>query len=175
MSPRCTGPPAMSHCCWCRTADRRVTRCSVHLGSEASAGSAPVGSTTVLEEHANDQWLDIIQGTPVFTPDGRLVCALNDMDADTNRLTVDGRPFTPAGWQVREVLDVTDEDVLAVVQRTPELDGYEAPDGLSPWRGNADGHDARSFDVVSFDYDGNVLPMTARPGSWSASRCGEGW
>ena len=157
--------------------NRRQTRdqvLSVHLGSEASAGSAPVGSTTVLEEHANDQWLDIIQGTPVFTPDGRLVCALNDMDADTNRLTVDGRPFTPAGWQVREVLDVTDEDVLAVVQRTPELDGYEAPDGLSPWRGNADGHDARSFDVVSFDYDGNVLPMTARPGSWSASRCGEG-
>ena len=157
--------------------NRRQTRdqvLSVHLGSEASAGSAPVASTTVLEEHANDQWLDIIQGTPVFTPDGRLVCALNDMDADTNRLTVDGRPFTPAGWQVREVLDVTDEDVLAVVQRTPELDGYEAPDGLSPWRGNADGHDARSFDVVSFDYDGNVLPMTARPGSWSASRCGEG-
>ena len=157
--------------------NRRQTRdqvLSVHLGSEASAGSAPVGSTTVLEEHANDQWLDIIQGTPVFTPDGRLVCALNDMDADTNRLTVDGRPFTPAGWQVREVLNVTDEDVMAVVQRTPELDGYEAPDGLSPWRGDADGHDARSFDVVSFDYDGNVLPMTARPGSWSASRCGEG-
>ena len=157
--------------------NRRQTRdqvLSVHLGSEASAGSAPVGSTTVLEEHANDQWLDIIQGTPAFTPDGRLVCALNDMDADTNRLTVDGRPFTPAGWQVREVLDVTDEDVLAVVQRTPELDGYEAPDGLSPWRGDADGHDARSFDVVSFDYDGNALPMTARPGSWSASRCGEG-
>ena len=157
--------------------NRRQTRdqvLSVHLGSEASAGSAPVGSTTVLEEHANDQWLDIIQGTPAFTPDGRLICALNDMDADTNRLTVDGRPFTPAGWQVREVLDVTDEDVLAVVQRTPELDGYEAPDGLSPWRGDADGHDARSFDVVSFDYDGNVLPMTARPGSWSASRCGEG-
>ena len=48
---------------------------------------------------------------------------------------MDGRPFTPAGWQVREVLDVTDEDVLAVVQRTPELDGYEAPDGLS--RGEA--------------------------------------
>ena len=69
------------------------------------------------------------------------------------------------------MLDVTDEDVLAVVQRTPELDGYEAPDGLSPWRGNADGHDARSFDVVSFDYDGNVLPMTARPGSWSAHHC----
>ena len=50
--------------------NRRQTRdqvLSVHLGSEASAGSAPVGSTTVLEEHANDQWLDIIQGTPAFT------------------------------------------------------------------------------------------------------------
>ena len=31
---------------------------------------------------------------------------MNDMDADTNRLTVDGTPFTPKGLQVREVLDV---------------------------------------------------------------------
>ena len=46
---------------------------------------------------------------------------MNDMDVDTNRLTVDGTPFTPAGLQVREVLDVTDNDVLCVVQRTPEI------------------------------------------------------
>ena len=39
----------------------------------------------------------------------------------SNRLTVDGRPFTPAGWNVRTVLAVTDEDVLAVVQRAPEI------------------------------------------------------
>lgn len=86
----------------------------------------PTGRTRVLEEHANDQWIDIVLGAPAFTPGtGRLVCALNDMDTDTNRLTVDGRPFTPVGWQVREVLDVSDQNVLAVVQRTP----VEAADG----------------------------------------------
>ena len=41
--------------------------------------------------------------------------------------------------------------------------------GLSP-----SGASYPSSSGVSFDYDGNVLPMTARPGSWSASRCGEG-
>ena len=75
----------------------------------------------MLEKHSNAYWLDLIHGTPAFTPNGRLICAMNDMDADTNRLTVDGVPFTPAGLQVREVLNVTDDDVLCVVQRTPEL------------------------------------------------------
>ncbi len=74
----------------------------------------------MLEEHENPQWLDLIHGTPAFTPDGRLICAVNDMEHDTNRLSVDGVPFTPVGWQVRQVLDVTDTDVLAVVSRTPE-------------------------------------------------------
>nr|APO29944.1 Dipeptidyl peptidase IV (DPP IV) N-terminal region [uncultured bacterium] len=82
------------------------------IGETSSfASSAPtLGATRVLEEHANEQWIDLIQGTPAYTTDGRLVCSLNDMDTDTNRLTVDGRPFTPAGWNVRTVLDVTDTD-----------------------------------------------------------------
>ena len=98
----------------------------------------------MLEEHSNDCWLDLIAGTPAYTPDGGLVCAMNDMDADTNRLTVDGTPFTPKGLQVREVLDVTDDDVLCVVQRTPEL--LPAADLPFLWQSNADDHDARSFD-----------------------------
>lgn len=130
----------------------------------------PDGSTTVLEGHSNPQWLDLVEGTPVTTPDGRLVCAFNDMDADTNRLTVDGRPFTPVGWQVRRVLDVGEEDVLAVVQRTPDL----ASDVPAAWRDHADEHDARSFDVVRIDYAGNVFPVTVHPGVWTASRRGRG-
>lgn len=130
----------------------------------------PDGSTTVLESHSNPRWLDLVAGTPAMTPDGRLVCAFNDMDADTNRLTVDGRAFTPAGWQVRRVLDVGDEDVLAVVQRTPDL----APDVPAVWRARADEHDARSLDVVRLDYAGNVLPVTGLPGVWTASRHGRG-
>ena len=87
--------------------------------------------TTVLEEHRNEQWLDIVLGTPCMTPDGRLVCARNDMEHDTNRLTVDGTAFTPIGWQVRQVLGVDDDAVLAVVQRTPEIAVGLPP---VPWR-----------------------------------------
>ncbi|NEG89438.1 prolyl oligopeptidase family serine peptidase [Bifidobacterium aerophilum] len=138
-----------------------------------------MGETRVLATHHNDQWIDLIHGTPAFTPDGRLVCSLNDMDSDTNRLTVDGRAFTPAGWNVRQVLDVTDKDVLAVVQREPDL----APDVPAAWTkagsGAADerrcgGHDARSFDVVSIAFDGVIEPVTTVPGSWTASRGARG-
>ena len=138
---------------------------------EYAEGERP-GSTRVLEEHSNAYWLDLIHGTPAFTPNGRLICAMNDMDADTNRLTANGMPFTPAGLQVREVLDVTDDDVLCVVQRTPEI----LPESDLPflWQSNAADHDARSFDVVSIRYDGTWEPLTYAPGQWTMSRAGNG-
>lgn len=138
------------------------------------------GSTRVLEEHANDQWIDLVPGTPAYTPDGHLVCSLNDMAADTNRLTVDGRPFTPAGWNVREVLHVSDDGVVAVVQREPDL----APDVPAVWKAQGGEHDARSFDVVLFDFGAGAdadaagasadaialpVPITTTPGVWTAS------
>lgn len=138
---------------------------------EYAEGERP-GSTRVLEKHSNAYWLDLIHGTPAFTPNGRLICAMNDMDADTNRLTVDGVPFTRAGLQVREVLNVTDDDVLCVVQRTPELLSDDSLPFL--WQSNAADHDARSFDVVSIRYDGTWEPLTYAPGQWTMSRAGNG-
>ncbi|RSX52220.1 Xaa-Pro dipeptidase [Bifidobacterium goeldii] len=150
---------------------RVVTKSETAADSSAApAQLRPLGSTVVLEEHANDQWIDIIHGTPAYTPNGRLVCSLNDMTADTNRLTVDGTPFTPAGWNVRRVLDITDTDVLAVVQREPDL----APEVPAAWAENAAGHDARSYDVVSIAFDGTITPVTIEPGSWTASRGARG-
>lgn len=158
--------------------NRRQTRDQV-LEVAVAADGAALGATRVLEEHANEQWIDLVHGTPAYTPDGRLVCSLNDMATDTNRLTMDGRPFTPAGWNVRTVLAVTDEDVLAVVQRAPEI-ATEVP---RAWAGSGaasdaeslfGGHDARSFDVVSMGYDGSVAPITTEPGQWTASRGARG-
>ena len=133
-------------------------------------GVVPLMPVTVLETHTNEQWIDLIGGTPVYTPSGALICSINDMENDTNRLTVDGRPFTPVGWQVRAVLDADDETVMCVVQRSPE----QAPDVPKQWASTAADHDARSFDVVAFDYDGNVYPVTDEPGVWSATRAGDG-
>ena len=154
--------------------NRRQTRDQV-LEVAVAADGAALGATRVLEEHANEQWIDLVHGTPAYTPDGRLVCSLNDMATDTNRLTVDGRPFTPAGWNVRAVLDVTDDDVLAVVQRAPEI-ATEVPRAWAGSDADSDaeslfgGHDARSFDVVSIDYNGTITPVTTDPGQWTASR-----
>lgn len=39
---------------------------------EYAEGERP-GSTRVLEEHSNAYWLDLIHGTPAFTPNGRLI------------------------------------------------------------------------------------------------------
>ena len=154
--------------------NRRQTRDQV-LEVAVAADGAALGATRVLEEHANEQWIDLVHGTPAYTPDGRLVCSLNDMATDTNRLTMDGRPFTPAGWNVRAVLDVTDDDVLAVVQRAPEI-ATEVPRAWAGSDADSDaeslfgGHDARSFDVVSIDYNGTITPVTTDPGQWTASR-----
>lgn len=151
--------------------NRRQTRDQV-LEVAVEADGAALGATRVLEEHANEQWIDLVHGTPAYTPDGRLVCSLNDMATDTNRLTMDGRPFTPAGWNVRTVLAVTDEDVLAVVQRAPEI-APEVPDAwadASATESVFGDHDARSFDVVSIDYNGTITPVTTDPGQWTASR-----
>lgn len=151
--------------------NRRQTRDQV-LEVAVAADGAALGATRVLEEHANEQWIDLVHGTPAYTPDGRLVCSLNDMATDTNRLTMDGRPFTPAGWNVRTVLAVTDEDVLAVVQRAPEI-APEVPDAwadASATESVFGDHDARSFDVVSIDYNGTITPVTTDPGQWTASR-----
>lgn len=130
----------------------------------------PLLPVSVLETHHNDQWIDLIDGTPAYTPDGRLICSVNDMRADTNRLTVDGVPFTPAGWQVRALLDADDGTVMCVVQRAPEL----APDVPDAWRATTADHDARSFDVVAIDYEGHVYPVTDEPGVWGAARRGDG-
>ncbi|PJM74340.1 peptidase [Bifidobacterium primatium] len=83
--------------------------------------------TTTLTVSGSRYWLDLIHGCPSWTPDGRLITAMPDEETDTMRLAVDGHAFTPAGWQILAVLDVTDHDVLACATR-----------------------DARDVDVVSF-------------------------
>jgi dipeptidyl-peptidase-4 len=62
------------------------------------------GATEVIAEDTDDRWVEIVQGVPAWTRDGRLVrVAVAD---GWNRLVVDGEPVTPAGLQVRAVLDV---------------------------------------------------------------------
>lgn len=128
-------------------------------------GDGDTVATDVLATHHNEQWLDLILGTPARTPDGALLCAINDMEHDTNRLTLNGHAFTPVGWQVRHVLGVDESGVLCVVQRTPQL----AADVPDMWRDDAHMHDARSYDVVFIDYEGNLTPINSAAGVYSGA------
>ena len=117
------------------------------LDSEA----APKVATRVLQTHDNDQWIDLVPGLPAYRPQGGLVDAFIDTEADTTRLRLDGRVFSPAGCQIRQVLSVEDRDVLAVVSTDP-----------------------RSFDLMRLSYDGSIHVLNRLPGVWSASRAGHG-
>ena len=113
--------------------------------------AAPKVATRVLQEHGNDQWIDLVPGLPAYQPQGGLVDAFIDTEADTTRLRLDGRVFSPAGCQIRQVLSVEDRDVLAVVSTDP-----------------------RSFDLMRLGYDGSIHVLNRLPGAWSASRAGHG-
>ncbi|WP_327104030.1 prolyl oligopeptidase family serine peptidase [Nonomuraea glycinis] len=87
------------------------------------------GRTTLLHEQRDAAWVQLIPGTPARTASGALVHTADS--ATTRRLLVDGRPVTPEGLQVREVLDVTGESVLFTAADEPtetHLWAYE--DGL---------------------------------------------
>jgi dipeptidyl-peptidase-4 len=68
------------------------------------------GATEVVHTDTDPRWVEIMPGVPVWTPDGRLV-RITARDG-ANRLVVDGEEWTPDGFQVRAVLDVTEDDVL---------------------------------------------------------------
>ncbi len=97
------------------------------------AGDRP--RVRLLAERSDPDWLDLVAGVPVLAPDGRLVDCVDDYSAAaTKRLTVQGNPVSPAGMQIRQVLSVGEEGVLAEVTTEPTeqqvvrigLDGHVA-------------------------------------------------
>jgi dipeptidyl-peptidase-4 len=71
------------------------------------------GITSVVRTFTDDCWVELMEGTPKRTGDGRLVHGVES--EDTYRLAVDGAAFSPAGLQVRSLLGVDDEGVVASV------------------------------------------------------------
>jgi len=76
-------------------------------------------ATAVLREDTDDRWLDIVPGTPARTSDGRIVWTADAggarrlLVASPEELSEGGAaPVTPAGLQVREILDVDADTVL---------------------------------------------------------------
>jgi dipeptidyl-peptidase-4 len=66
------------------------------------------GGTSLAREIVDPAWVDLFPDVPVRLEDGRVVEVVADREADTYRLALDGRPVTPPGLQVRQVLDPSD-------------------------------------------------------------------
>jgi dipeptidyl-peptidase-4 len=75
------------------------------------------GSTSVVHTATDRHWIDIVGGVPAWTPDGRLVTE-GMVDGD-HRLCVGGEAVTPAGLQLRAVLDVGDELLFSASDEDP--------------------------------------------------------
>jgi dipeptidyl-peptidase 4 len=106
------------------------------------------GATRELAAQHDPAWVELVAGTPAWL-DGRLVLTADDPASDTRRLTVDGRPVTPPGLQVTEVVAVTGGAVLVA--------GSTEPTEVQLWR------------VVP---GADPEPLTAGPGQHAATAAG---
>jgi len=77
---------------------------------------AATGATRTLREDHDPIWLEIIPGIPGWTDQGALVFAEDRVD--TRCLVIDGEPVTPAGLQVRQVVE-TGEGVVFTASTEP--------------------------------------------------------
>ena len=68
------------------------------------AADATTGDTTVLFDDHDDQWVELVTGTPAMLADGRLVMTTDT--AGARRLIVAGEIVSPADQQVRSVVAV---------------------------------------------------------------------
>ncbi|MGW3038720.1 prolyl oligopeptidase family serine peptidase [Kitasatospora sp. NPDC001159] len=75
------------------------------------------GGTRVLAGRSDPHWVELLPGLPVRTEGGALVDTADD--GDTRQLTVDGKPVTPAGLQLRAVVGTEGEQVLFTASDEP--------------------------------------------------------
>jgi dipeptidyl-peptidase-4 len=105
------------------------------------------GETTTLREDSDDAWVELVEGSPAWTDDGRLVCT-EDAE-DTRRLVVGDEAVTPLGLQVRHIVEAS-SSVLFVASEDPNQDHV--------WR---------------WSQAGGLEPLTRTPGVHEAAGAGE--
>ncbi|MGH2884773.1 MAG: prolyl oligopeptidase family serine peptidase, partial [Solirubrobacteraceae bacterium] len=83
------------------------------------------GTAEPICEDTDPDWVDVIVGTPAWTPSGELVRIV--VRDGTYRLMIGEDPVTPVGLNVAAVLDVDDDVLLAATGEDPaELHIYTA-------------------------------------------------
>ena len=154
-----------------QTRDQRVTRV-LTVGDE--------GDTTVVRDEADEAWVDLVEGSPAWMPDGRLVCT--ETADDTRRLVVGDRAVTPPDLHVRRILDVSDR-ILFTASDDPTEEHvwrWTEPSGPEPLTGAAGIHDGTGAgDVIVLTSETldrpprTVVTVDGRPVEEIASRLEE--
>jgi dipeptidyl-peptidase 4 len=88
------------------------------------------GATQLVHEETDPHWVDIVNGVPAWTPDGKLVrVAASD---GAYRLVVDGKEVTDLPLQVRSVLDLGADILFTASAENPtQVHVYKTgPDGV---------------------------------------------
>ena len=107
-----------------------------HSAWQVLAADPTKGATAVLTEDTSGTWLEILPGVPSWTDDGRMVFVREE--GDTRRVTVDGKPVTPPGLQVRRVVHAGSDLLLAA--------SHDEPMDVHLWRVLASGEVSRLTD-----------------------------
>lgn len=92
------------------------------------------GETRILRELHDDAWVEL-SAAPRFSATGALI-SVEDQEG-SRRLLADGKPFSDASWQVRGIISVEDDCVIATASAEPT-----------------------EVQVVRFGFDGEAVPMT---------------
>jgi dipeptidyl-peptidase 4 len=91
------------------------------------------GAATPLADQRSDAWVPLVPGLPARTASGTLLTSADDLAEDTRRLLADGKPVTPPGLQLDEVMAVDGDTVLLAASAEPtetHLWTYDAAGGL---------------------------------------------
>ena len=140
-----------------------------------SADGTDTGAARAVNRVTDERWVDLVPGVPCWLPDGQLVDTADEQD--TRQLTVDGRPITPAGLQVRAAVSVTSEGIIFTASQDDpaaiavwrvgvggeELQRLTAPDEVAAAAGDAD-----TLVTVTrrFDQPGAVTEVRHRLGTF---------
>jgi dipeptidyl-peptidase-4 len=93
------------------------------------------GSTTVLREESDPEWVDLPSGGPTRTSDGTLVTIGVDRASDSYRVLVGDGPVTPPKMQVRSILGASEGVVFTASEEDPTIVGvyrWTREGGVSP-------------------------------------------
>ena len=92
------------------------------------------GATTLVSERTDPGWVDLAEDAPRRLAGGRVVEVIADRETDTYRLAVDGDFVTPAGLQVRAVLDAGEGVLFRASEDPTEIHLYRWTEVEGPKR-----------------------------------------